>query len=262
MPLDKGENVITGAPFRGLSPEARAEELNRLYAERCPHDVLEEALTSDFAGRIALVSSFGAESAVLLHMISEIDPATPVLFGDSGKLFAETLEYQQNLSEQLGLTNIQVLRPAEADLSAQDPAGDLHQLDSNACCHIRKVLPLKEALEGFDAWITGRKRSQSLVRQGLRVFETDEDGRIKINPLAYWNSDSVKTYMADHDLPPHPLVAQGFPSIGCAPCTTPVKPGEDPRAGRWRGSDKTECGIHFVNGKVVRGPMPAAFDAA
>jgi phosphoadenosine phosphosulfate reductase len=261
MPLDKGENVITGAPFRGLDPEARAEELNRLYAERCPRDVLEEALTSDFAGRIALVSSFGAESAVLLHMISEIDPATPILFGDSGKLFAETLAYQEALAAQLGLTNIQVLRPTAKDIATLDPVGDLHARDHDGCCHIRKVLPLKEALLGYDAWITGRKRSQSLVRQGLRVFETDEDGRIKINPLAYWNGDSVKGYMVDHGLPAHPLVAQNYFSIGCEPCTTPVRPGEDPRAGRWRGSDKTECGIHFVNGKVVRGPLPTS-DAA
>jgi phosphoadenosine phosphosulfate reductase len=260
MPLDKSNGAT--ASVSAISPEARAETLNRLYAEMCARDVLEESLRHDFVGRVALVSSFGAESAVLLHMIAEIDPSTPILFGDSGKLFAETLEYQQSLARQLGLTNIQVLRPDEADLAEADPQGDLHQHSQDGCCHIRKVLPLKRALENFDAWITGRKRSQSLVRQGLRVFETDEDGRIKINPLAYWSSDAVKTYMADHDLPAHPLVAQGFPSIGCAPCTTPVKPGEDPRSGRWRGSDKTECGIHFVNGKVVRGPVPAASDAA
>ncbi len=260
MPLDRGQGVFAGGRFSDLAPEERAERLNRFYAEQCPRDALADAITQDFAGRIALVSSFGAESAVLLHMISRIDRDTPVLFGDSGKLFAETLDYQVTLSNWLGLTNIRILRPDEADLSLGDPGGDLYQSDATACCHIRKVLPLKRALGDFDAWITGRKRSQSLVRQGLRMFETDEDGRIKLNPLAYWSREEVDSYMNANDLPAHPLVAQGFPSIGCAPCTTAVKSGEDPRAGRWRGTDKTECGIHFVNGKPVRGPKPGAFD--
>ncbi len=254
MPLDRtGYATLT-------DPAERADALNRLYAERCPRDALREAIQTRFMGRIALVSSFGAESAILLHMISRIDTGTPVLFGDSGKLFAETLDYQVTLSRRLGLTNVRILRPDAADLSLGDPAGDLHATDPNACCHIRKVLPLDRALSDVDAWITGRKRSQSLVRKGLRLFETDDAGRIKINPLAYWSGDEVAEYMNANDLPPHPLVAQGFPSIGCAPCTTAVKPGEDPRAGRWRGSDKTECGIHIVNGKVVRGPRPATFD--
>lgn len=260
MPLDRGEVAPARIRFGDLSPDELAEQLNRYYAERGPREALADAITRDFVGRIALVSSFGAESAVLLHMTSRIDKDTQVLFGDSGKLFAETLDYQVTLSKWLGLTNVRILRPDEADLSLGDPRGDLHQSDANACCHIRKVLPLKHALGDFDAWITGRKRSQSLVRQGLRMFETDEDGRIKLNPLAYWSRDEVDSYMNANDLPAHPLVAQGFLSIGCEPCTTAVKSGEDPRAGRWRGSDKTECGIHFVDGKPVRGPKPGAFD--
>lgn len=261
MPLDRGFNCAD-APFAHLAPDARAEALNRHFAECCPRDALRTSIEDYFKGRVALVSSFGAESAVLLHMVAEIDPSIPVLFGDTGKLFAETLDYQQRLADQLGLTDVRILRPDEDNLALGDPEGDLHQSDTNSCCHIRKVLPLRAALTEFDAWVTGRKRSQSLVRQGLRVFETDEEGRIKINPLAYWSGESVKDYMRDHNLPPHPLVAKNFLSIGCEPCTTPVKPGEDARAGRWRGSDKTECGIHFVNGKVVRGPAPAAMDAA
>ena len=147
-------------------------------------------------------------------------------------------------------------------IAAQDPDGTLHQYDTDACCALRKTRPLQRALSGFDGWITGRKRYQSGARAALPKFETDAAGRLKLNPLADWGPEEIRAYVKAHDLPPHPLAAKGYPSIGCAPCTSPVKPGEDPRAGRWRDSNKTECGIHFVNGKAVRGPAPAAFDTA
>lgn len=232
--------------------------LSALYEGRAPQDILRDAITRDLRGRIALVSSFGAESVVLLHMVAQIDRATPVLFGETGMLFPETLVYQREIAERLRLSDLRFLRPDPADLAALDPDGDLNARDSDACCAIRKVAPLRRALSGFDAWITGRKRAQSATRAALGVVETDGARRVKLNPLADWRMEDVRAYMRAHDLPPHPLAAQGYPSIGCAPCTTPVAAGEDPRAGRWRGADKTECGIHIENGRIVRLPVAAA----
>ncbi len=231
---------------------ARAEqvaELNARYRHHGATEVMQAALTE--AGRIALVSSFGAESVVLLHMAAVIDRAVPVLFIDTELLFTETLVYQAELAERLHLNNVQVIRAA--DIADKDPDNTLRLRDTDACCDLRKTRPLQAALAGFDGWITGRKRFQSGQRAALDFFEVEEGtGRIKINPLAHWAPEDVQTYIEENRLPRHPLVAQGYPSIGCAPCTSPVKPGEDPRAGRWRGQQKDECGIHFVNGKLVR----------
>ena len=219
-------------------------------------DRLERAVFDDHPGRIALVSSFGAESVVLLHMISEISPATPVLFNVTGMLFSETLAYQREVADELGLTNVRLVRPTLAELEQADPAGDLHRRDTDACCALRKVVPLKRSLAPFDCWITGRKRFQSLTRAELPFVERDEAGRVKLNPLADWQAEDIRAYIEANDLPPHPLVAKGYASIGCAPCTTPVSPGEDPRAGRWRDADKIECGIHLVDGRLV--PLASA----
>ncbi|MHA1113921.1 MAG: phosphoadenylyl-sulfate reductase [Alphaproteobacteria bacterium] len=201
------------------------------------------AIREAFSGRIALVSSFGAESAVLLHMIAGIDPALPILFLDTRKLFGETPRYRDRLAARFGLTDIRVLRPDTADLGAEDADGILFQRDPDRCCAIRKGDPLARGLDGFDAWITGRKRFQGGARDALPVVEF-VDGRIKINPLADWGKAELDAYFTAHDLPRHPLEADGFPSIGCMSCTDRVAPGEDVRAGRWRGRDKTECGIH------------------
>lgn len=216
------------------------------------------ALTRDFPGRVALVSSFGAESVVLLHMVAQVDRATPVLFCETGMLFPETVGYQAEVAELLGLRDVRRLRPDPADLASADPDGALHAADPDACCALRKVAPLERALAGFDAWISGRRRSQSRTRAALAPVEADAAGRIKLNPLWGWSMDDMRAYVARHDLPPHPLAARGYPSIGCAPCTTPVRPGEDPRAGRWRGRAKEECGIHIVGGRVSRTPGDAA----
>ncbi|MEC9103486.1 MAG: phosphoadenylyl-sulfate reductase, partial [Pseudomonadota bacterium] len=203
--------------------------------------------------KLALVSSFGAESVVLLHLMSIINRHTPVIFIDTQMLFAETLAYQAELAERLALEDMRIIRAADLDVARQDPDGTLHQFDTDACCNLRKTVPLENALKGFDGWITGRKRFQSGTRAALDFFEVEDGtGRIKVNPLAKWAPEDIKNYMEENRLPRHPLVAKGYPSIGCAPCTSPVKEGEDPRAGRWRGQDKTECGIHFVNGKMVR----------
>lgn len=197
-----------------------------------------------YPGRIALVSSFGADSAVLLHMVASIDTATPVVFVDTGHLFPETLAYRDELVDLLGLSNVQAVAPSTEDLATYDPERFLWSSDPDLCCEVRKVRPLGRAIEGFDAWITGRKRFQSGTRANLPLFEA-EGARIKINPLASWNATRLLAYLDAHALPRHRLVAQGYPSIGCIPCTSMVKPGEDARAGRWRGRGKTECGIHL-----------------
>ena len=202
------------------------------------------ALAEEFRGRVALVSSFGADSAVLLHLMAEADPAMPVLFLDTGKLFPETLHHRERLVRRLGLRDPRVLRPDPEELSAADPLGGLWNAEPDRCCALRKVGPLNRALAGFDAWISGRKRHQAAGRAALPLFERDAAGRLKANPLAAWSAEALEAYRLAHDLPPHPLVAEGYPSIGCHPCTGRVLPGEDPRAGRWRGRGKTECGIH------------------
>lgn len=232
----------------------KVAELNSRYKYHAAFSVLEHALGDADVGNTALVSSFGAESVVLLHMISVMAPSTPILFVDTLMLFPETLEYQRDLAGRWGL-NMQVITADAADLAFEDPDNTLHQFNTDACCNLRKTVPLDRALLGYDAWITGRKRYQASTRAALQFFETDGPTRIKVNPLAHWGSEDVQDYMINNRLPRHPLVAKGYPSIGCAPCTSPVKPGEDPRAGRWRGSAKTECGIHFINGKPVRGPI-------
>jgi phosphoadenosine phosphosulfate reductase len=207
--------------------------------------VLKATIAGRFRGKIALVSSFGTESAILLHMISEIDKATPVIFLDTGKLFPETLIYRDELVARLGLTDVRSIRPSGAQLAAWDPDGRLWQKDVDLCCAIRKTNPLDEALEGFDAWITGRKRAQGGTRASLNPVEAGPDGRVTVNPLATWDDEMLEAYFVEHDLPRHPLQAEGYTSIGCSTCTQRPRPGEDKRSGRWAGLDKTECGIHM-----------------
>lgn len=236
--------------LRGL-PLDRVDGLRLTYRNARAEDVLAGVL-AEFRGEAALVSSFGAEAAVLLHMAAKADPDLPVLLVDTLMLFEETLAYQRDLAERLGLTNIQHLHPDPADLAALDPDDTLHRRDPDACCVIRKVAPLDRALRHWPVVVSGRKRFQASTRAGLEVFEADGD-RLRVNPLALWTPQDIRAYMDRHDLPRHPLVAKGFMSIGCAPCTTRVAPGEDARAGRWRGTDKVECGIHFgVDGQVLR----------
>lgn len=235
--------------------QPHVDGLNARYRHHAATEVLERALSDPDVGQIGLVSSFGAESVVLLHMVAVVDPATPVLFIDTQMLFRETLDYQSEVAATLGLRDVRRIAPRALDLVTEDPDGTLNQSDTDACCDLRKTRPLERALADFDAWITGRKRYQGSTRAALDFFETDGARRIKINPLAHWTRKDVQDYMDNNRLPRHPLVAKGYPSIGCAPCTSPVAPGEDPRAGRWRGQDKEECGIHFENGRLVRGPL-------
>lgn len=225
--------------------EARLAELAARYADADAHGLIEAFVTREFPGKIALVSSFGAESAVLLDLVAQVDRNLPVIFLDTHKLFGETLRYRDELRDRLGLTNIVTVEPDPAEVAAEDPQGILWTRNVDACCGLRKVRPLARAMEPFDIWITGRKRFQADTRAAIPLIE--KSGRkFKLNPLATWTPDDIAAYMKARGLPPHPLVADGYLSIGCMPCTRPVRPGEDPRAGRWAGLDKTECGIHVT----------------
>ncbi|BCA57349.1 phosphoadenylyl-sulfate reductase [Sphingomonas sp. HMP6] len=232
-------DLIDVAPF---SP-ADAAAMEARYAGVGTRDMLGDLLTGEFKGRVAAVSSFGAESAVLLHLIAQIDRDIPVIFLNTQKIFGETLQYRDELSEKLGFTDLRVFRPDPHLLAAKDATGLRWNYDPDGCCDLRKVEPLRRALAPFDAWISGRKGFQAGTRLQMPRFEEDE-GRLKLNPLADWDKTALDTYFAEHELPRHPLEAEGYASIGCAPCTSKVLPGEDPRAGRWRGWEKVECGIH------------------
>jgi len=231
------------APFPDI--DARVADLNTRFDGHGALSVLSHALSDPLVGRVALVSSFGAESVVLLHLLSIIEPATPVLFIDTELLFQETLDYQNDLAEKFALSDVRRLKAPRETLFQRDPENMLNHFDPDACCALRKIEPLARGLAEFDAWITGRKRYQGGVRQQIALFEADDSDRLKVNPLAAWSRDDVQTYIAANDLPRHPLVGRGYPSIGCAPCTTAVNMGEDVRAGRWRNTDKIECGIHL-----------------
>jgi phosphoadenosine phosphosulfate reductase len=225
--------------------EVDLAHLNAHYETLSAQDILRHAIKQQFVDRITIVSSFGAESVILLHMISQIAPSLPVIMLNTGKLFPETLRYRDRLQEKLGLSDIRTTFPLPDDVQADDPKGGLWQRDTDACCDLRKVLPQARALSGFDALITGRKRFQTGTRAQMGIIERDTDGRYKINPLANWSLDELRAYIEDHNLPRHPLVKDGFLSIGCMPCTSKVEEGGDYRSGRWADSDKDECGIHL-----------------
>ncbi len=225
---------------------ARAARLEARVPDGDGSKILEIALTREMPGRLAAVSSFGAESAVLLHLIAGVDPTTPVIFLDAGHLFAQTLDYQRELTRRLGLRDVRIYRPDEGERRAIDPANDLWRRNADACCNLRKVRPLERALAGFDGWISGRKRFHGGQRSALPVIEV-ERSRVKLNPLADWSEGEIDAYFDRHDLPRHPLFELGFLSIGCHPCTEPALQGDDRRAGRWAGQSKRECGIHAGN---------------
>lgn len=222
---------------------ADAEHLNARFAGVDTLTMLKELFADNILGRTAVVSSFGTESAVLLHLVAQADLNTPVIFVDTLKMFPETLAYRETMTNAFGLKNSWVVKPDAAVLATKDETGLRWSYDPDGCCAIRKVEPLKRAKDGLDSWISGRKAFQSVTRQNIPRFEIEE-GRLKLNPLGDWVKADLDAYFETHNLPRHPLEAEGYLSIGCAPCTSKVMPGEDPRAGRWRGWEKVECGIH------------------
>lgn len=221
---------------------AEIDDLEQKFGLMYPEKILAHALKHPFFDNPVIVSSFGAESAVLLHMVAQIRTDLPVLFIDTGKLFGETLRYRDQLQHKLGLEDIRIVAPRLTDIKEHDPDGTLNRNDPDLCCEIRKVKVLERALTGYGAWITGRKRYQASSRTLMPIIE-QKDGRIKLNPMANYFPEEIREYMARFELPDHPLYKSGYKSIGCFPCTS-KSTGSDSRSGRWSGSSKTECGIH------------------
>jgi phosphoadenosine phosphosulfate reductase len=230
-------------PERTVGNVPPAGELDRALRTASPAEVIATALQTVGRERLALVSSFGTESAALLKVMADVDPAIPVIFLDTGWLFEETLAYRDTLIATLGLSDVRSIKPPEETLSREDPNRELWFSDPDACCRIRKVEPLARALKPFSAWINGRKRFQGGVRADIPVVE-DDGTRLKFNPFANASREEIEAIYKLAKLPPHPLAASGFLSVGCMPCTSRTADGEDARAGRWRGRAKTECGIH------------------
>ena len=228
-----------------LPPALNIDAVDRLLSPLNAEQLLRQVIVDAFPGRAVVTTSFGAESAVLLALIAGIDPSTPVVFLDTGYLFAQTLSYRDRLVRHLGLTDVRTVTPDPDDLAREDPMGNLHKHDPDRCCRLRKDIPLENALAGFDVWISGRKRFHGGDRASLPRVEVDRR-YLKINPLADWSEDAIAQAIAETGLPAHPLVEHGFTSIGCFPCTEPSGTGGYSRAGRWPGSDKTECGIHIT----------------
>jgi phosphoadenosine phosphosulfate reductase len=228
---------------RGLSGMEKLRRLQTAYGQLRGAELIEAVAVREFPGRSAVASSFGAESAVLLALVARVDPALPVLFLQTGMLFAETLDYVRELTARLGLQDVRWLVPDPALLAQGDPDAELWITDPDKCCYIRKVRPFRMALHRFDCWIAGLKRAHGGVRGEVEPIELEE-GRIKLNPLAFWTAADIARAFEEWSLPRHPLLERGYRSIGCVPCTRVARPGEEPRAGRWDGRGKTECGIH------------------
>lgn len=219
-------------------------ELNARYETMPAKGIIEHVAGELFPGKIAFVSSFGADSAVLLHVMAEVDPSIPVLFLDTVKLFGETIRYRSRLQHHIGLEDVRVIGPRKRSIEERDPQGTLSMHDPDSCCALRKGEPLDRALKGFDCWANGRKRHQTSFRKAMDILEADGD-KFKLNPLANWTRKDIHKYMTRYNLPEHPLMKQGYLSVGCMPCTTKVVDENDSRSGRWAGQAKTECGIHI-----------------
>ena len=257
MPLSiKDGNAVTDREVLAENLTHQAMDVLSRTAELSAIDFLTTMLQHEFKDEICVVSSFGAESAVLLHMVAQIDPTTPVIFLNTGKLFGETLRYRDRLQTLLGLTDVRSIGPHPTDLAEKDSNEDLWQKNNDMCCHIRKNLPQERALKGFKAVLTGRKRFQTSQRGNMQRIEIDDEAaaRLRINPLADFTLEDLQAYLETHNLPKHPLVKDGYLSIGCMPCTDKVKEGDDYRSGRWSEQDKEECGMHgteFVYGEGI-----------
>ena len=223
----------------------------RISDDTAAEEVLERA-AERFAPRIAFATGFGMEGCVILHMIAGRRLPIEVFTLDTGLLFPETYDLWKRLESRYGL-RIRAVRP-EQTVDEQEAAfgPSLWAREPDRCCNLRKVLPLRRALAGLDAWVTAIRRDQTPERANVALAMPDERfSLVKINPLAFWSTADVKAYVEAHGVPVSPLHARGYPSIGCMPCTTPVAAGENPRAGRWRGLAKTECGLHSGRGPLV-----------
>lgn len=225
-----------------------ADEELQVWAYRLeaksPQEVLVKAV-ENYAGGLVLASSFGAEDVVLIDMLHKLAPTMPVFYLDTNKHFTETYATRDKLQERYSTTFIQVLPKLTLAEQANVHGDNLWEKDPNLCCQIRKVEPLQRVLSGYQAWITGIRREQSPTRANAKKVEWDEKfNLVKFNPLADWTDGQVWEYIHANDVPYNPLHDNNYPSIGCSVCTRAVRPGQDPRAGRWAGFEKTECGLH------------------
>ena len=235
--------IVQQVETAGATPRSPAQVLDRALRDASPAAVIETALKIVGREHLALVSSFGTESAALLKVMADVDPSIPVVFLDTGWLFDETLVYRDALIATLGLRDVRSIKPLEETLAREDADRELWFSDPDACCRIRKVEPLARALKPFSAWLNGRKRFQGGVRAEIPVVE-DDGAKLKFNPFANVSREEIEAIYQLAKLPPHPLVASGYLSVGCMPCSSRTATDEDARAGRWRGRAKTECGIH------------------
>ena len=236
---------------------ARLETLDERFRERPPQELVRWAV-GHFGPDLALATSFGPQTVVLMHMAVAIDPRTTIFYLDTDLLFPETYALRDELAQRLSVTFTRV--PASLPLQGQEAiyGARLWTREPERCCYLRKILPLQRFLSGRRAWISGVRRSQTDDRAGARIVEWDsQNALVKLNPLAGWTDTQVWDYVRKHELPSNRLHREGYPSIGCQPCTRPVAPGEDPRSGRWAGTRKTECGIHLdpVGSRRSRGSL-------
>jgi phosphoadenosine phosphosulfate reductase len=221
----------------------RADVLNADYGALPSLELLDVMINNIFKGKIALVSSFGTEAALLLALVAEVNPKTPVIFLETLKHFPETLQYRDKLTKLLKLKDVRNIEPDPSAILAADPKGDLATRNPNACCYLRKVVPLEQALSGFEAWINGRKKIHGGQRSDLQTLEHD-GRRIKINAIVGWTAQMIDAEWEKRNLPEHPMVPFGYTSVGCKPCTALPSQGGGMRSGRWAQFDKQECGIH------------------
>ena len=205
---------------------------------------LVKAVLAERSLKTVVSTSFGAESAVLLDLVARVDPSTPVVFVDTGRLFEETHSYRKELVKSLDLLDVRVVSPSPALVQNMDPDGALYRRDPDGCCQARKVMPYALAMSGFDVILTGRKHHHGGGRAALGTVET-AGHHVKVNPLAHYDADDIEAAFVNNGLPRHPLAEAGYPSIGCEPCTARTCGDCGTRAGRWAGHDKTECGIHL-----------------
>ncbi|PIR31838.1 MAG: phosphoadenylyl-sulfate reductase [Alphaproteobacteria bacterium CG11_big_fil_rev_8_21_14_0_20_44_7] len=232
---------------------ARVQRMEAFYSGFDAEQLIKTVINQEFKNEVALFSSFGAHSALLIDMVAEVNPKTPILFLDTEKHFAKTYEYVEQITKKLCLKNVHFLKPDPKLVKNTDPNGELWSIQPNRCCWMRKVEPLQRAIKelGIKALITGRKRYQTSERNDMGYFQVDADGIFRINPLAFWDKDKIAKEFKFRQLPQHPLVAEGYKSIGCEPCTIPVGENGDERDGRWAhtadlyGEQKSECGIHL-----------------
>jgi phosphoadenosine phosphosulfate reductase len=221
-------------------------EVNERLKAATPQEILRWAVDAFFP-RLTMATAFGPEGCVILHMLSEIEPRVRIFNLETGYQFPETLALRERLKERYGI-EVEYVRPelSVAEYEAEH-GGPLYNLYSDQCCHDRKIVPLKKAIVGYDAWISAIRKDQTEQRAAAEVVQWDgKFGLVKVNPLLNWTKNDVWSFVLEHEIPYNPLHDQGYPSIGCWPCTRAVAEGEDERAGRWAGKVKKECGLHVV----------------